>query len=56
MIEGMRRVDVTLPDYTWQPAKELYADVPDLVTEFLASFKKKKKLVAVVKRHLGISS
>ncbi len=42
-------------DFTWQPAKELYADVPDLVTRFLSSFKK-KKFVATVKRHLGISS
>ncbi len=29
-------------DYTWQPAKELCANVPDLVTAFLASFKEKK--------------
>ncbi len=43
-------------DYTWQPPKELHADVPDLVTSFLVSFKKTKKLVAIVKRHLGISS
>ncbi len=30
-------------DYTWQPAKEVYADVPDLVSAFLASLKKNKK-------------
>ena len=43
-------------DYTWQPVEELYADVPDVVNAFLSSFKNKKKVVATVKRHLGISS
>ncbi len=42
--------------YTWQHAKELYIDVPDLFTAFLALFNKKNKLVATVKRHIGISS
>ena len=42
-------------DYTWQPVEELYDDVPDVVNAFLSSFKKKKKVVAAVKRNLGIS-
>lgn len=42
-------------DYTWQPVKELYADIPDTVTAFLAS-SKKRKLVNQAKLQLGIST
>ena len=41
-------------DWTWQPASELYADIPDTVTDFLKTFKSKKNLVSKIKRQLSI--
>lgn len=42
-------------DLNWQPIHELYTDVPDMVTNFIYTYKN-KKLVETVRRHLGISS
>ena len=42
-------------DWTWQPIKDLYTDIPDIVSTYLVSCKK-KQLVEKVKRQLGIST
>ena len=40
---------------TWQSVGDLFADVPDLVADFLHSFKSRKKLVNKVKHQLSLS-
>ena len=42
-------------DWTWKAVSELYADIPDIVTDFLRTFKSKKTLVSKVKRQLSIA-
>jgi len=42
-------------DYTWEPIEQLYTDLPDRVTEFLKTFKYKKRIVNKAKSQLSIS-
>lgn len=43
-------------DWTWQSVKELYEDIPDMVSTFLQTTKKKTVLVKKIKRQLGIQA
>jgi len=42
-------------DFTWCPIDELYEDIPEMVKEFLSSYKKKKKIILKAKSQLNLS-
>jgi len=42
-------------DFTWNPIQSMFADVPDMVHEFLSTYSAKPRLVSKIKRQLGIS-